>query len=99
MIASIVYAVGGLLEALVALRFVFRLIGANAGNAFVSWVYTWSTPIVAPFSGILGQDATVIHGVGSATASVFDWPALIALVVIGLIVGVVGSLLGHRRVV
>jgi hypothetical protein len=63
----------------------------------VGWVYDWSTPIVAPFSGILGQDATVIHGVGSATTSVFDWTALIALIVIGLIVGFVGNFLGHRR--
>lgn len=97
MIAGIIYAIGGILEALVALRFVLRLIGANPSNAFVDWVYQWSTPIVAPFSGIFGQDATVVKGVGAVTASVFDWTALVALVVIGIIVGVIGMLFGRRQ--
>lgn len=96
MLANIIYAIGGFIETLVGLRFVLRLIGANPGNALVQWVYSWSTPFVAPFSGIFGQDATVVNGVGAVTSSVFDWTALIALVVIGLIVGLVASALGHR---
>ena len=99
MIASIIYTIGGFIEFLVAMRFILRFVGASAGNAFVNWIYTWSTPFVAPFSGIFGQDATVLNGVGTATTSVFDWTALIALVVIGLIVGLLGSLFMRRRVV
>ncbi|MGB4800276.1 MAG: hypothetical protein WBP03_02035 [Candidatus Saccharimonadales bacterium] len=99
MIASIIYAIGGFTELLIGLRFVFRLLGANGGNAIVGWIYTWSTPFVAPFSGIFGQDATVVQGVGTATTSVFDWAALTALIVFGLIVGLIGSLLARRRVV
>ncbi len=99
MIASIIYVIGGIIETIVGLRFVFRLIGANGGNAIVSWVYNASTPFVAPFSGILGQDATVVNGVGTATTSVFDWAALIALVVIGLIVGLIGTMFYRRRTV
>ena len=98
MLARIIYAIGGFIETLVALRFVLRLIGANAGNVIVDWIYTWSTPFVAPFSGILGQDATVIHGVGTVAQSVFDWTALVALAVIGLIVGFIGSIVGRSRV-
>ena len=98
MLTSIVYLIGGFIEILVGLRFVFRLLGANASNALVSWVYSWSTPFVAPFSGIFGQDATVVTGVGTATTSVFDWTALVALLVIGLIMGVLGSFLGRRTV-
>lgn len=98
MIAAIIYAIGGLTEALVGLRFVLRLVGANPSNGFVSWIYDWSTPIVAPFSGIFGQDATVVHGIGTAVASVFDWTALIALVVIGIVVGLIGMLFGRRTV-
>lgn len=97
MIGSIIYAIGGFIEALIALRFVLRLLGANASNAFVNFIYSWSTPFVAPFSGIFGQDATVVEGVGTATTSVFDWTALIALVVIGLVVGLLGSLFTRRR--
>jgi len=98
MIASIIYGIGGFLEALVGLRFVLRLFGADPNNGIVNWIYTWSTPIVAPFSGMFGQDATIVSGIGTATASVFDWTALIALVIIGIIVGVVGSVFAHRAV-
>jgi len=97
MLTSIIYAIGGFMETLIGLRIVFRLIGANSGNAIVSWVYSWSTPLVAPFSGILGQDATVVSGIGPVTNSVFDWTALVALIVIGIIVAFVGSLVNHRR--
>lgn len=96
MIANIIYAIGGFIEALVGLRFILRLIGANPNNALVNWIYDWSTPFVAPFSGIFGQDATVVGGVGVVTTSVFDWTALIALIVIGIIVGLIGSLVGRR---
>ena len=96
MIASIIYAIGGFIEALVGLRFVLRLVGANPDNALVSWIYAWSTPFVAPFSGIFGQDATVVNGVGAVTMSVFDWTALVALIVIGIAVGLIGSLVGRR---
>lgn len=53
--------------------------------------------VCGTFSGILGQDATIVNGVGTATTSVFDWPALIALLVIGLIVGLIGSFSGRER--
>ncbi len=98
MLARIIYAIGGFIETLIALRFVLRLIGANAGNVIVDWIYTWSTPFVAPFSGILGQDATVIHGAGAVAQSVFDWTALVALVVIGIIVGFIGSIVGRSHI-
>lgn len=97
MLASIIYAIGGFIEIIVGLRFVLRLLGANASNAIVNFVYSWSTPFVAPFSGIFGQDATVVNGIGTATTSVFDWTALVALVVIGLVVGLIGSVFGRRR--
>lgn len=96
MLARIIYAIGGFITTLIGLRIVLRLLGANPENAIVNWIYTWSTPFVAPFSGIFGQDATVIHGVGTVAPSVFDWTALIALIVIGAVVGFVGSLLYHR---
>ena len=96
MITRIIYAIGGFIEALVGLRFFLRLLGANLDNGLVQWVYSWSTPFVTPFAGIFGQNATVVHGVGTATTSVFDWTALVALVVIGLVVGLIGNLVTHR---
>jgi hypothetical protein len=97
MIGLIVYGIGGFIEVLVGLRFIFRLLGANPASGFVQWIYDWSTPFVTPFAGIFGQNAT-LTGRGVVTTSVFDWTALIALIVIGLIVGVIGKGLARSRV-
>lgn len=91
MIASIIYAIGGFIEILIGLRFILRLLGANPASGFTDWVYDWSTPFVTPFAGVLGQEATVT-GPGVVTGSVFDWTALIAFIVIGLILAFVGGI-------
>lgn len=86
--AGIVAVIIGVVQFLVGFRFVFLLLGANPGNAFVSWVYDLSSPLVAPFSGILGQSVTDIAQ-GAVVESVFDWTSLIAL----LVYGVLGAIL------
>jgi hypothetical protein len=96
MVAAILSAIVGFIESLIALRFVFRLIGANPANEFIGWIYDWSTPLVAPFAGVFGQDATAVPGSGVVVQSVFDWPALIALVVYGLIGGLIIRFVGGR---
>ncbi len=96
MIAGLIYAIGGFIEAVIGLRFVLRLLGANPGSAFVDWIYDWSTPFVTPFAGVFGQEATVT-GPGVVTASVFDWTALIALVVFGLIIALIGRVFAPRH--
>jgi len=96
MIAGLLYLIGGLVEVLVGLRFIFRLVGVNPASPIVHWIYVWSTPFVAPFAGIFGQTPTVaVAGPGVVVPSVFDWTALIALVVYGLILGVLS--IGVRR--
>ncbi|HEY1064440.1 MAG TPA: hypothetical protein VGE30_04085 [Candidatus Saccharimonadales bacterium] len=85
MLAAILYAIGGAIELLVGFRFLFRLLGANPNNAIVEWVYDWSGPFVAPFAGIFGQDATSVTTQGTATTSVFDSTALIALLIYGVV--------------
>ena len=94
MIGALLYAIGGFIEALIGLRFIFRLFGANPATQIVQWIYDWSTPFVTPFAGIFGQSATVT-GTGVSTAGVFDWTALIALVVIGLVVALLSRVSGH----
>lgn len=98
MISAIIYAIGGFIEILIGLRFLFRLLGANPDAGFVRLIYDWSTPFVAPFAGIFGQEATVLSNAGVVTTSVFDWTALIALLVFGLAVGLVGNLLRRSRI-
>lgn len=95
MIGSLIYIIGGFIEVLLGLRFVFHLFGANPASQLVSWVYNWSAPFVAPFNNIFGTNATAT-GTGTVTTGYFDWAALIALVVIGLIVAVIGSALARR---
>ena len=98
MLAGIIYIVGGFIEIIVGLRFIFELLGANPASQFVSFIYSWSTPFVAPFANIFGQSATVA-GHGTVTASVFDWTALIALVVYGLVLGVISAIASPRHAV
>lgn len=95
MIAGIIYFIGGLIEAVIALRFIFELFGANPASQFVNLIYSWSTPFVSPFAGIFGQNAT-ITGAGAVTTSVFDWAALVALVVYGLILAVISAAFNRR---
>jgi hypothetical protein len=96
MITRLLYIIGGFIEILIGLRIVFRLFGANPDSAFVNWVYNWSTPFVRPFAGIFGQDATVTN-VGTVTTGVLDWSALIAFLVIGAVVAVLGGAATHRH--
>ena len=84
MVAIFIYLVFGIIELLLIFRFVLLFLGANAANAFVAWIYDWSTPFVAPFANIFGQHVTTA-GQGVVVQSIFDWTTLIALVVYGLI--------------
>lgn len=95
MIGGIILTIGGIIEALIGLRFLLRLLGANPASQFVQWIYDWSTPFVRPFAGIFGQNATVT-GPGAVTSSVFDWTALIAFIVVGIIVGILARAFGRR---
>ncbi len=72
------------------------MLGANADSSFVQWIYSWSTPLVSPFAGIFGQEATVT-GPGVVTSSVFDWTALIAFIIYGLIVAVITRIVPRAR--
>jgi len=76
-VSRIIYVVLDAIEALLVVRFAFRLLGADRSNQFVSWLYRTSEPLVAPF-----QDAfapTVTH------RSVADWPALTAMILYALV--------------
>lgn len=96
MIVGVISAAIGVIEAIIGLRFLFRILGANPLNGFVNFIYDVSTPLVAPFAGIFGQSAIVI-GDGTVVRSVFDWTAVIAFIVYGIIGAVVMSALRRPR--
>lgn len=41
--------------ALLGIRFILKLFGANASNSFVNWVYETSGEILGPFRGIFPE--------------------------------------------
>lgn len=90
--AGIVNVVFGTILTLVALRFIFRLLGANPDSAISSLVYNLSQPLVAPFVGLFSNQAQL------ETAR-FEVATLIALVVYGLIAGLLARMLvvNHRH--
>lgn len=94
MVAAFIYIIFGIIEALLIFRFVLLFVGANAANSFVTWVYDWSSPFVAPFANIFGQHVTTT-GQGVVTQSIFDWTTLIALVIYALIGALLARLLAN----
>lgn len=63
----------GLLEGLLAIRFLLALLGANPNNAFASLIYGITGPFVAPFRTLFATPA--------AGGSVFELYTLVAMLV------------------
>ena len=53
-VSQAIYLIFGIVEALLAIRFVLKLLGANAEAGFASFIYRISDPLVAPFVGLFG---------------------------------------------
>ncbi len=54
----IVYYIAGVLEVLLACRFVLKLLGANTKSMYVSIVYSVTQIFLYPFSGIFRSAVT-----------------------------------------
>jgi hypothetical protein len=75
---NIVGVIFGLIEAILAFRLIFKLLGANPENVFVNGIYTVTQPFVGIFEGIFPRFSTKgAEGIEPAT--------LIAMAVIILI--------------
>lgn len=80
-IEYVIYFLFGILEILLAFRFVLKLTGAGLGSGFVNFIYGLSGIFVAPFEGIF----RMWFGQGSETTSVFEPSTLVALVVYAIL--------------
>jgi len=80
-VQRITYVIFSLIEILLAMRLVFKLLGANSENAFVKGIYNITHPLVKIFEGIFARSTLS----GSESISVFEPATLIAMVVIGII--------------
>lgn len=67
----------GILEALMGLRVLLKLIGANPNNDFAHFVYTTAGVFLAPFFGLIGSP---VSGTG-----VLELPSVIAMVAYGFL--------------
>jgi len=56
-VTEMIWLLLGILEGALALRFVFKLIGVNAANAFASFLYNVTELFVAPFASLIGAPA------------------------------------------
>jgi hypothetical protein len=75
--AAIVGFLVGVVDILIAARFLGKLLGASAQSAFVNFIYQVSGPLVAPFQGIFGN--------GGSKANSFETADLVAIVVYAVI--------------
>jgi hypothetical protein len=87
----VVYYIGGVLLALLALRFIFELFGASENSGFVTFIYGLTDIFVSPFYGIFGEPTRGNSRLETST--------LVAMAVYGLITVALGKLftLGRPR--
>jgi hypothetical protein len=74
---AVVGFVVGIIDVLIAARFLGKLLGASSQSAFVHAIYQVSGVFVAPFTGIFGDT-------GNKT-NTFETASLVAIVVYGVI--------------
>jgi len=80
-----IFLLFGILEALLGIRFVLGMFGANPAAGFAQFIYGITAPFLAPFVGLFGQP--------SFGGMVFEWNALIAIVVYILLAGLLVKLM------
>jgi uncharacterized protein YggT (Ycf19 family) len=51
-LTTLIQAVMGIIESLIALRVLLKFLGANLAAPFVRWVYQTTQPLVRPFEGM-----------------------------------------------
>jgi hypothetical protein len=74
---QIVWYILGLLEALLAFRFVLKLLAANPSAGFTNFIYNATYVFAAPFLSVFR--------ISRVEGSIFEWTTLLAMVVYWLI--------------
>lgn len=88
---QIVWYILGLIEVLLAFRFVLKLLGANSAAGFTNFIYKVTYLFAAPFLSVFR--ITQISG------SIFEWTTLLAMFVYWLVaVGIIKLLLIGKTV-
>jgi len=88
---QIIWYLLGLIEALLAFRFVLKLLGANAFSGFVGFIYSITQFLTAPFLSIFSK--TQIQGV------TFEWTTLVAMIIYSFLAWAIVKLLSISKTV
>jgi uncharacterized membrane protein len=82
----LIWLITGVVDVLIAFRFILKLIAANPGNAFVQFIYRITDVLVGPFVGIVNNPA-------AGSGAKVDVAALFAMGVYLVVVLVIAYLL------
>lgn len=74
---QVIWYLLGVVESLLAFRFVLKFIGASPASGFASLIYSLSAPLAVPFLGVVAPSVT--------GTNVFEWSTIIAIIVYFLI--------------
>ncbi len=85
-VVRIVYFVFGVLDILLALRFVLHAFGANPSNVFASLIYALTQPFVAIFSTLFTNPVL-------SSTSTLEFTTIVAIIVYAFIGWLIGRLL------
>jgi uncharacterized membrane protein len=77
----LIYFIFGVLDVILAFRFVFKLLGANLSSGFVDFIYNLSAIFVTPFAGIFNTSLAN----GDVITSVFEPATLVAFIVYAIL--------------
>ncbi len=85
-VQQVLYTILTIIEGLLIIRFVLRLLAANAAAGFASFIYGITAPLVAPFYGLFPTPA-------AGNGSVLELYTIVALIVYPLVFWVIVRLL------
>jgi hypothetical protein len=75
-VTQLIWWVFGLVEGLIAIRFILKALGANPAAGFAEFIYGITYPLVVPFVGLFGNP--------QAQGSVLEIHSIVALIVYAL---------------
>ncbi|MDQ3245245.1 MAG: YggT family protein [bacterium] len=88
---QIVWYILGIIEILLAFRFVLKLLGANPGAGFSQFIYGITYVFSAPFLAVFQRS--------QVSGSIFEWSTLLAMVVYWIVaVGIIRLFLMSKTV-
>jgi YggT family protein len=75
--SQVIWLLAGLVVGLIGIRFVLKLLAANPDAGFAQFIYSVTGPFMAPFAGLTAEP--------SAAGVVLELPAIVAMIVYGLL--------------